>query len=282
MPRHEDLPFSPLPGRGASESDLFDAIIYQVFTLLRVAIPATVKAWSPAVPGTLPATVDIELDFLRARAIDNESEVQTSKGEVFVDETAGPKAVGPWPRFVRVPIVYPGGPSFGIRGPIDVGTTGLYIIADRCIDQWLNTGGPLDPAVAVKHDINDGFFLAGSAYHGRNSPPIPTDVHRLGRDDGSAGFELSIEDASIRMYTDGPTATVDALTNILLGPAAVLGVARLTDPVGPSLAMSAWASMIEAAIVGAGGVIPPGTNFALTVLNSFASITGASTKTLSE
>lgn len=225
MPRHTDLPFSPLPGRGASESDLFDAIIYQVFTLLRVCIPATVKAWSPAVPGTLPATVDIELDFLRARAVDNEAEVQTSKGEVFVAETAGPKAVGPWPRFVRVPIVYPGGPSFGIRGPIDVGTTGLYIIADRCIDQWLNTGGPLDPAVAVKHDINDGFFVP-SCYSGANSPTIPTDVHRLGRDDGSAGVEIAVLDKSLRLFTDGPNATIDAATLIKIGELATEAITK--------------------------------------------------------
>jgi hypothetical protein len=225
MPRHTDLPFSAQPGRGADESDLFASIVYHVMTTLRVCIPATVKVWSPDVPGSLPATVEIELDFLRARAIDNDAEVQTAKGETLSNEPAGKKAVGPWPRFVRVPIVYPGGPSFGIRGPIDVGTTGLYIIADRCIDQWLNTGGPLDPAVAVKHDINDGIFLP-SVYSGANSPEIPTDVHRLGRDDGSAGVEIAIADKSIRVFTDGPNATIDAATLIKLGELATEAITK--------------------------------------------------------
>lgn len=74
------------------------------------------------------------------------------------------------------------------------------------------------------------------------------------------------------------TLVVDGGQKVKLGDAtATLGVARETDPVGPSAAMATWASMIETAIVGAGGVIPPGSNFALTVLNSFATITGAST-----
>jgi hypothetical protein len=255
VPRHSDLPFAPQPGRGADENDIFAAIVYHVFTTLRVMIPATVTAWNPAVPGSLPATVEVELDFLRARAIDNESEVQTSKGETLSREPAGLKAVGPWPRFVRVPIVYAGGPSFGIRGPIDVGTTGLYIIADRCIDQWLNTGGPLDPAVAVKHDINDGFFVA-SAYSGANSPTIPTDVHRLGRDDGSAGFELSIADSSIRVFTDGPTTSVDAATNVKLGELATRGVARLSDDVAASAAMTTFMTQVVTALTTIAAAVP--------------------------
>jgi hypothetical protein len=279
VPRHSDLPFAPLPGRGATEEEFFAAIVYHIFTTLRVCIPATVMAWNPSVPGLLPATVDIELDFLRARAIDNDAETQTAKGETTSNETAGKKAVGPWPRFVRIPIVYAGPPSFGIRGPIDVGTTGLYIVADRCLDQWLNTGGPLDPAVAVKHDINDGFFLA-SAYHGANSPTIPTDVHRLGPDDGSAGFEIAITDQALRVFTAGPTATIDALTTIKFGTSATLGVARQTDTVGPNAAMTAFMSQIAAAFTVINGIIP--ISIPVPPVGAIGTITSSSTKVKSE
>lgn len=286
MPRHSDLPFSPTPGRGTSESEFFAAIEYNVKTLLRVCIPATVKAWSPAVPGSLPATVDVELDFLRARAIDNEAETLTSSGETTSNEPAGKKAVGPWPRFVRVPIAYPGGPSFGIRGPIDIGTTGLYIIADRCIDQWKNTGGPLDPATADKHDINDGFFVP-TVYHGANSPTIPQDVHRLGRDDGSAGVEIAIADKSIRVFTDGPNANVDAAALVQLGDplAPLLAVARQTDDVAAKAAITAWALVVETAInVLAPGTFTPANSFATTVVagNGFGTISSGSAKVFAE
>lgn len=251
----DDLDFMPLPGRGATSDQFWDALIYEVFTTMRVCVPATVKAWNPPVPGLRPATVKIELDFLLVRSVSVESEVQTSKGETLLRETAGLKAVGPRPPFDFVPIIYSGPPSFNMRGPIDVGTTGLYIIADRCIDQWLNTGGPLDPAVAVKHDINDGFFLP-TGYHGRNTPTISPDVHQLGPDDGTAGFEIAVADKSIRVFTVGPKAMIDALTEIDLGALATLGVARLTDDVAPTAAMSTFMTQVVTALTTIAAAVP--------------------------
>ena len=202
------------------------AIEFNVFTRLRVCIPATVVTWSPAVPGTLPATVDLLLDFKRVRAIDNPAEVRADQGEVLVPTATGLLAVAVRPFYRQKPIVYASaGPAFSMRGPIAPGTTGLYIIADRCIDQWINMGGPVDPATADKHDLNDGFFLP-LVYHGLNTVVIPQDKHQLGPDDGTAGLEIAIADKSIAVKTEGPTATIDAATLINIGAAAAEAVAK--------------------------------------------------------
>jgi hypothetical protein len=269
---------------------LFQAICYHIFTTLRVCVPATVQSWAPPVAGAtpLPATVTIKLDFLRIRVIDNPAEVRADRGEKLLQENTSLKAAGELPKFQRVPIVYAGaGPGCNIRGPIAKGTTGLYIVADRCIDQWLNTGGPLDPATADKHNINDGFFLPVT-YHGKNSPQISADVHQVGPDDGSAGMEIATgSDNSIRLFTDGPTANIDAATAVQLGNALgpLLAVARQTDDVGPKTAMTAWALVVETAInTLIPGTFTPANSFATTVNagNGFGTITSGSAKVQAE
>lgn len=290
MPNYDDLPFAPLPGRGANPDQYWQALVYHVFTTLRVGQPATVVAWNPAVPAKqLPATVDVRMDFEQIRAINNAEEVQADRGERLVTQKTGLLAVAPRPVFRNRPYVVTGvGPAFSMRGPIAAGTTGLYIVVDRCIDQWINKGGPLDPADAAKHDLNDGFFLP-LVYHGNNTPNIPTDVHQLGPDDGNAGLEIATGSAStpgnrsMRLYTDGPNMTIDAATLIKLGANAVQGVARLSDDVSPKAAMTAWALVVETFINGiAPGTFTPANSFAGTVANAFGVISSASTKVQAE
>ena len=233
MPTYDSLPFASLPGRGANLDQYWQALCYQIFTTLRVGQPATVVKWNPAVPEQqLPATVDVRLDFEQVREINNAQEVQSDRGERLVTTSTGLLAIGPRPVFRYRPYVVQGvGSAFSMRGPIAENTTGLYIVVDRCIDQWINKGGPVDPADAAKHDLNDGFFLP-SVYHGRNTPNIPTDVHQLGPDDGNAGLEIATGSASVpgdrsmRLYTDGPNMTIDAATLIKLGAAATEAIAK--------------------------------------------------------
>lgn len=257
MPRYDDLPFAPLPGRGASEAQLWQAMRFEIFTTLRVAVPATVTAWTPAVPGTRPATVDVRLDFKVIRAIDNPLEVDVSKGEKLLTTTEGIYAVGRR-AYKRRPYMVPSvGGAFSMRGPIAVGTCGLYIVADRNIDEWLSLGGPVDPATADKHDFNDGFFLP-LVYHGKNAAEIPQDKHQLGPDDGTAGLEIAIADKSIAVKTDGPTANLDAATAVQLGNATgpLLAVARQTDDVSATPGMAAFMSAVVTALNTIAAAVP--------------------------
>jgi hypothetical protein len=240
-----------------------------------VCQPATVVTWTPAVPGKSPATVDLLLDFMRVRAIDNPLEVNVAQAETLVTTSTGLLAVGPRPMRRTKPYLVPSvGGAFSMRGPIAPLTTGLYIIADRCIDQWINTGGPLDPATSDMHDLDDGFFLP-LVYHGLNSPVIPTDAHQLGPDDGTAAFEIAVADKSLRAYTTGPTANVDAATQVSLGNplGPLLQVARVTDETVADVSMTAWIAAVSTqsavlAGLGFGVAATPPTDFGLIATGS--------------
>jgi hypothetical protein len=193
------------------------------------------------------------------------------------------------------PVWYPGGGGFYLRYPLVKGDIALGMVSDRSLAGWslTRTPGPTSaPTFPHYHHISDTQILPVT-----DQPGIPEDDPGLGTDmviGGPAGVAIRIgQDGAVTITT--PTATIEmdvggaiTLTPLagqtvkLGGSDATLGVARLTDPVGPTVAMGAWASMIEAAITGVGGVILPGTNFAATVLNSFATITGASTTSLSK
>ena len=258
MPRTDDLDFQPLPGRGSSEGDFFRAIAYHVGMELHVCVPATVVAWTPAIPEKKqPATVDVQIDFKRVRAIDNPSEVRTSKGEELVTAKTGLLAVGTRPIRRGKPYLVPSvGGDFSMRGPIAVGTTGLLVVADRSIDSWINEGGPVDPATADRHNFDDGFFLP-LVYHGSNTPTIPTTAHQLGRADGSAGLEINVGDApDLRLYTNGPNATIDAASTVKLGAAATLGAARLTDTVDASANMATFMAQVVTALNTIAAAVP--------------------------
>lgn len=247
MPRQDDLPFSPLPGRGADESQFWQAMIFEIFTTMRVCQPATVVAWTPPIPGTRPATVDLQLDFLQVRSIDNPTEVRVDQLEKLATTPTGLLAIGPRQIHRSKPYLVPSvGGAFSMRGPIAPLTTGLYIVADRCIDEWINLGGPLDPATADKHDLNDGFFLP-LVYHGLNTAIISPDSHQLGPDDGTAAFEIAVADKSMRAWTSGPTVNVDAATLVQLGNplGPMLGVARLTDKTSADTTMAVWMGQIQ-------------------------------------
>lgn len=192
------------------------------------------------------------------------------------------------------PVWYPFGAGFGMVWPLEQDDVALGICSDRSLAAWQQSrepGEPATPPFGRFHALDQMQVLPLT-----DRPTLPQGFDAPGSTDlvmfGPGGTALRIKPdgtttvqapngiSSITMNPDG--TIVVSRTTIKLGESATLGVARLNDTVGPTAAMAAWASMVETAITGAGGVIPPGTNFAITVLNSFASITGASATSLSE
>lgn len=224
MPISDDMDWSPSPDGNASPSSLYQAIVFDVLMRCNVCKPATVQAWSPPVAGKLPAVVTVRVDFKYARAIDNESDLRT--GETLSQETAGLRAVGTWVPIPNVPVLAMGSSSFGWRGAVPVGTTGMLVFADSILDQWKTSGGPVDPALYERHSLNCGIFIP-TLYHGGNTPTIDPLVDVLGPNDGTAGFEIATgTDKSIRLFTDGPNATIDAATLIKLGALATEAITK--------------------------------------------------------
>jgi hypothetical protein len=82
----------------------------------------------------------------------------------------------------------------------------------------------------------------------------------MGPEDGSAGFEIDDVEApnlpGIAMRTTGDTATVESAVSVLLGAAATLGVARLTDDVAASGAMVTFMNAVVAALNTIAAAVP--------------------------
>jgi hypothetical protein len=254
MPISDDMPWSPSPDGNASPSSLYQAIVFDILMRCNVCKPATVQAWSPPVLGQLPAVVAVQIDFKYTRAIDNASDLKN--GETLSTESAGLRAVGTWVPIPNVPVLAFGSPSFGWRGAVPVGTTGLLLFADTILDQWKNSGGPVDPAMYERHSLNCGIFIP-TLYHGRNTPTIDPLVDVLGPNDGTAGFEIATgTDKSVRLFTDGPNATIDAATLVKLGAGALRGVGRLGDAVSPNADMILFMSQIVTAFTAINLIIP--------------------------
>ena len=260
MPRSDSQNFHPLPGdRGATLSQLFDAIVYTVKMGLRVRMPATVVSYQAPVVGKSPALVTVLPDFLSSREIDNPAELRA--GETLLKQTDMLLAIGPIGPIPNCPVVFEGPAGMRSSGPLEPGEGGLYIVMDRSIDQWINTGGPLDPATSELHDITHGVFIPG-ARHGLNTGLVPDDAHRVGREDGTAGMSINRVTKDIALTTDGPAATIDAESTISLGALATLGVARLTDKTVADTSMAIFiTNVIAAAASGVPTVIPPPTDF---------------------
>jgi hypothetical protein len=221
-----------------------------------VCKPATVVAWQPPIPGQLPATVTLQIDFNYIRAIDNPGDLRP--GETLSVETAGLRAVGLWIPIPNVPVLMFGSPQFQWRGQLLPGTTGLLLFADSILDQWKQRGGPVDPALYERHSLNCGVFIP-TLYHGLNTPTINPAVDVLGPNDDTAGFEIATgPDQSIRMYTTGPTANVDAAAVVQLGNplGPLLAVARQTDPVGASADMTAFMAAVVTALTTIAAAVP--------------------------
>jgi hypothetical protein len=270
--RFDDSNLAPIPGRGQTIGNFARSIIQETLIRLRVGMPATVKAWRAPVPGVSPALVDVQPAFIFSIAINTPEELP--EGYTLSEHGGalyGQKAL---PVIPDCPIVYPSGGGAMLRGPLEVGSEGYILIPDRSLDTWTSTGGEVDPVLVQYHDLSDAVFVPGLR-SGATAQNIPTDRTTLGPEDDSAGLDFAKLDGSVTLRTDGPQLTLEAAATILLGDGATLGVARFSDSVDPSAAMAAWATAIEAAIIGLG--VPFPNTFATTVLNSFAAISGAST-----
>lgn len=275
--------YAPTPGVGATFTALAEAAALLAQSRINTMMPATVVAWrapTGAPPARKPAVVDVLPDFLYRRRINTAADV--TPGETPLQRANGWEAVGAYPTFTSVPVAYPGTDGMRVSGPILPGASGWLFFAQRSIDDWMDNGGPVDPAFDFQwHHFSDAVFVPGARY-GAIAEDVDPLVHRIGSADGGAGMEideLPIASRTITVSTQGPTATVDAATNVKLGASAVLGVARLTDTTASDVQMTAWMVAAQpllttiAALAGAPVPVYPG---------DFGIIDSASAKVLSE
>jgi len=280
------------PGRGRTIDQFVELIVREVLLRMRVGMPAHVVEWKAPVsagPKSKPALVRVQPHFFSVVRMNTEAELTPAlqaEGWEALQENDGWVRRRRLPEIPNCPVAYVGPAGMLPRGPLKVGETGWLAFADRSLDRWIQTGGPVDPVFQDFHLLNDAVFLPGLRY-GTSAASIDEDRFVVGPENGSAG--LFIDDVAaptlpdIEVRTDGSAATLDAATEVKLGALATLGVARLNDAVSPSVAMAAWALVVETFINGlVPGTFTPANSFAGTVLNVFASISQASSKVKAE
>jgi hypothetical protein len=95
-----------------------------------------------------------------------------------------------------------------------VGSYGLVHISDRCLEQWMQNGGTVDPGSARRFDISDAVFepgmypLIADGDNGLIDPPILTDRMEMRTRSGVTRMAL-IDDETIEIINADTTITID-------------------------------------------------------------------------
>lgn len=163
--------------------------------------------------------------------------------------------------------------SFGpivIRAVPEVGDAVVCHVFDREIATYLRSGGgTYNPSSRRSHSVND--IIAVPSIRTNRKDPKTTDQARtiyIGHESGSGDY--------IRINVQTGATEIVTKTSLKLGSAtATLGVARMTDTVGPGTTMATWIAAITTAV----NTLAPGSAIAPT---DFGSIVSASTKVKSE
>lgn len=114
--------------------------------LLRESFRAMMKTVNTAVPGYV---VSFEPST-------NLAQIQIGIKQVSIKGvTSDP------PLIIECPVQFGGGKQFIIEHQIDVGTEGMLIFSQRCIDAWIDTGGIAENPIPRLHNLNDAMFIPG-------------------------------------------------------------------------------------------------------------------------
>lgn len=115
--------------------DLIDARLSE----MQVAIPGRVESYNES---------------------DQSADVQPMVQRTYLKED-GSRGTETIPVVPKVPVVFPGGGSYGVTFPLSKGDTVLLIFSQASIDKWLDSGRLSDPAFDHHHDISDGIAIPG-------------------------------------------------------------------------------------------------------------------------
>lgn len=121
-------------------ADVFAEMFRAYSDGLRVALPAEVIAWDDAAPERAQVRPTVRL----------------------VRRVEGARLAYRPPILPSAPVAWPGSGAYGLTWPLEPGSTGLLVFADRSIDEWATTGQrdnePRDPR---RHAYADAVFIPG-------------------------------------------------------------------------------------------------------------------------
>lgn len=186
------------------------------------------------------------------------------------------------PPVADLPVLLPRCGGYGFYADMRAGDLGLVVACDGPVRGLYETGEPVTPQFPQAHDFGCAVVLPGGRVSSTETPTAPPNdagTLLIGADDGTAavvfrgaGLPDPAELGSVVVAAAGPTASV-----LLGGTAAVLGVARQTDPVDRNALLTTWMSQVTAAI----NAIVPGSVTPF-VTPTIGTISGASAKVVAE
>lgn len=107
------------------------------------------------------------------------------------------------PLIPEAPIQFPSGGGATFTHPIKEGDEGIYIVASRSIEQWMQQGDAQPQADTRMHSLSDGWYIPGSRSNPRKLKNVSTTAAQLRSDDGKHFSELHPKDGIKHSVGDG-------------------------------------------------------------------------------
>lgn len=151
--------------RARTTAETLSAILESHALDLHVALPGTVRSYDAGAQ-----TAEIELGVQRVLPAEDEE-----------DEEDTPESL---PILQSVPVAWPRGGSCFLHWPLAAGDTGLVVFCESDLSAWRESGGVVDPGVALRHGLSGAVFHPG--LHVRGAPNASADgtYGRVGREGG--------------------------------------------------------------------------------------------------
>jgi hypothetical protein len=203
---HDGRDFQDASPPNAQLTDLLRLFRRAMELDLRVSAPGQIVVYDPSTQ-----LASVQLGLLAVEVDENGAEV--------------PQAPLVLP---QVPVLCYGGSLGYVSTPIIPGDTGFVLFSDRCIDQWLQSGGPVDPISGRTHNLADAVFIPGfRPLPSKVTPPVDLTATVV---DGSTFVKLG-RNATEFVVTKGTTMATTvaaAVTTLTAVPPATLDPATIS------------------------------------------------------
>ena len=115
-----------------------------------------------------------------------------------------------YPPLVNVPVKQMRGGGWFIHMPLNEFDTGIAHFCEKSIDDWVSTGGVVEPTDYRQHDISDAIFDHGISPKNNPIPLAHSEDFTMGAEDGSIVIRLKRNGTAIVSNKSGASFVMNA------------------------------------------------------------------------
>jgi Phage protein Gp138 N-terminal domain len=119
----------------------------------------------------------------------------------------------PMPILSNVPVIFPASGGASITFPVNTGDTCLIVCCERSIDEWLSTGGLVDPRDPRKLNLTDAVAIMGLVSFSGTFPPRTNNTDAIFT---YAGSSITITNTGAIKINTATTLALGQPTNELI------------------------------------------------------------------